>query len=148
MTWASTHKTRLHKLNLKQKHANRLIYYEDKFTHTKPPMQSLQVLNVLQINIQKILVIMHHVETCSDVPSIFPNRLPILPIDTQHISEKNNFAIPKYLSHKSKYKISIRGSLLWNKVLSSTEKELQETSLFKAKLKSNLLKMDDKVKYF
>ena len=63
---------------------------------------------------------MHRVKICSDVPSIFANKLPILPI-TRNFS-KNNVALRKYLSHKSKYKISIRGPSL----LSSNEKELQE----------------------
>ena len=114
---------------------------------TKPLMSSLRVLNVLQINIQKIIVFMHRVKTCRDVPSIFANNF------TYHFHKyptnfsKTNFALPKYLRKKSKYKLAIRGLSLWNKVLLSTEKELQETSLFKAKLKSTLLKMDDEVKY-
>ena len=91
---------------------------------------------------------MHRVKTFSDMPSIFANKFTYpshkYPI---HFS-KNKFALPKYLSHKSKYKISVRGPSLWNKVLSNTEKELQETSLFKAKLKSEFLKVDDEVKYF
>ena len=91
---------------------------------------------------------MHRVKTFSDIPSIFANKFtyPSHKYPT-HFSE-SNFALPKYLSHKSKYKISVRGPSLWNKVLSSTEKELQETSLFKAKLKSEFLKVDDEVKYF
>ena len=39
MAWGSTHKTKLRKLHLKkQKHAIRLIYNENKFTHTRPLM--------------------------------------------------------------------------------------------------------------
>ena len=75
MAWDSTHKTKLHKIHLKQKHAIHLTCNENKFMHTKPLMQSLHVLNVFQINIQKILLFMHRVKTCSDVPSIFANKL-------------------------------------------------------------------------
>ena len=53
MAWGSNHKAKLHKIHLKQKHAIRLICNENKLTHIKPLMQSLQVLNVFQINIQK-----------------------------------------------------------------------------------------------
>ena len=45
MTWGSTHKTNLHKTPLKQKLAIRPICSENKLMHTKPLMQSLQVLN-------------------------------------------------------------------------------------------------------
>ena len=38
------------------------------------------------------------------------------------------------------------GPSLWKKVLSNTEKGLQEMSLFVTELKSKLLKMDDEVK--
>ena len=85
---------------------------------------------------------MHRAKTCSDVPSIFENKFTC-PFDRYPTNfSKSNFALPKYLSHKSKCKISIRGFSLWNKVLSNTEKELQGTSLFKGKLKSKLLKIN------
>ena len=97
---------------------------------------------------KKILVFMHRVKICSDVPSIFANKFshssPRYPTNFSN----NNFALPKYLSHKSKYKISIRDLSLWNKALSNAEKELRETSLFKTKSKSKLLKIDGEVKYF
>ena len=137
----STHKTKLHKIHLKQKHAIHLICNENKYTHTKPLMRFLDVLHVFQINIQKIILFLHRVKTCSDVTSIFANKFTYLSHKYPTNFSKNKFALPKYLSHKSKYKISIIRSSLWNKVLPSTEKELQETSLFKAK-------MDDEVKYF
>ena len=111
-------------------------------------MRSLQLLNVFQLNTEKILVLMHRVKTCSFVPSIFANKFTYPSHRYPTNFSKNNFASPKYLSHKSKYKMSIRGPSLWNKVLSSTEKELQDTSLFKAKLESKFLKMDDDVKYY
>ena len=55
MAWGSTHKTKWHNIHLKQKHAIRLTSNENKFTHNKPLMPTLQVLNVFQINIQKSL---------------------------------------------------------------------------------------------
>ena len=85
---------------------------------------------------------MHRIKTCGDVPSIFANKFTYTSHTYSTNFSKNNFALPKYLSHKSKYKISIRGPSLWNKVLSNAEKKLPETSLFKAKLKLKLLKMD------
>ena len=90
MEWGSTHKIKLHKVHLKQKHAVRLICNESKFTHTKPFMGSIQVLNVFQVNIQKIMfmcscifpkpVVMHQV--------FLQKKLPIPLIDTQQTSRK------------------------------------------------------------
>ena len=74
---------------------------------------------------------MYRVKTCGDVPCIFANKFTHLShIHPTNLS-KSNFPLPKYLSHKSKYKMSIRGLALWNKVLSSVKKKLQESSLFK-----------------
>ena len=90
---------------------------------------------------------MHRVKICSDAPSI-ANKFTYPSHRCPTNFKKNNFALPKYLSQTSKHKISDRGPSLWKKVLSSTEKELQETSLFKAKLKLKLLRADHEVKYF
>ena len=50
----------------------RLICNENKFTHAKPLMRSLQVLNIfLKTKIEKIPVIMYRVKTCGDVPNYF-----------------------------------------------------------------------------
>ena len=78
MAWGSTHKTNLHKVHLKRKYAIRVTCNGHKFTHTKSFMRSLQVLNVFQINIQKIFVFMHFVKTCSDAPNIFANKFTYL----------------------------------------------------------------------
>ena len=97
MAWGSTHKTKLRKLHLKkQKHAIRLIYNENKFTHTRPLMWSLQVPNVFQTDIKKILVFMHRVKTCSDVPSSSGDKFtcPSHRYPTNFL--KNNYGLPKY----------------------------------------------------
>lgn len=104
MTWGSTHKLKLHKIDLKRKHSIRLICSENKFTHNIPLMRlrSLQVLDSFQINIRKILVSMHLIKACSDIPNIFGNKFtyPFHRYPTNF--SKNNFALSKYLSHKSK----------------------------------------------
>ena len=97
MAWRSTHKTKLQNIHLKQEHAISFICNKSKFTHTKPLMRSLQVLNVFQINIQKVLVFIHRIKTCSDVPSIFANNFTYPSHRYPTNFSKNNFAIPKYL---------------------------------------------------
>ena len=51
VAWAGTNQTKLKKLFNKQKHASRIIYNKDKYTHAKPLMKSLNALNIYQINI-------------------------------------------------------------------------------------------------
>ena len=63
---------------------------------------------------------MNLVKTCRNVPSTSAKNIPMFPIENQQISRKKKFALHKYLSHQSKYKISFRGPSLCNKVLSST----------------------------
>ena len=97
---------------------------------------------------QKSLVFLHGFKARGDIPNSFANKFTYPSNRYPTNFSKNNFALPKYLRHKSKYKISITGPLLWSKFLSNTEKELQEPSLLKAKLKSKLLNVDDEVTNF
>ena len=64
------------------------------------------------------------VKTCSDVHDIFANKFiyPSQRYQTNFL--KNNFALPKYLSHKSNCKIYIKSPSLWNKAMLNTEKDL------------------------
>ena len=88
MARGSVHKTKLHKIHLKQKHVIHLICNENKFMHTRTLMQSLQVLNVFHVTIEKSL--------CSCIVSklvvmyqlFLEINLPILLIDIQQISQK------------------------------------------------------------
>ena len=91
---------------------------------------------------------MHRDKTCSDIPTIVAYKSAYssnkFPSPTNFL--KNKFVLT--IKSQIKNKISIRDPSLWNKVLSSTEKELQEPSLLKVKLKSKLLKMNVELKYF
>lgn len=109
MAWGSAHKIKLHKIHLIQKHPTCFICNGNKFTHIKRIKRPLQVLNVFQINFQKILVFMHRVKSYSDVPSTFANKFTYLSHRYSKNFFKNSFALPKYLNHKSRYKISVRG---------------------------------------
>ena len=48
----------------------------------------------------------------------------------------------------SKYRISVRGPVLWNEFLTDSEKEIENLSLFKSKLKSKLLSYENEVIFF
>ena len=49
ISWCSTNHTKLTKLFNKQKHASRINFNVDKFTHSRPLLVKLNVLNICQI---------------------------------------------------------------------------------------------------
>ena len=50
--------------------AARIIFNQDRFTHARPLLKTLNTLNVYQINILQILLFMHKIKTNSS-PWIF-----------------------------------------------------------------------------
>ena len=58
IAWASTHKSKLMNLYRQQKHASRIILGKDKFSHAKPLLKKLNVLNIFQLNIYQNLIFM------------------------------------------------------------------------------------------
>ena len=79
------------KLHLKQKHAVLLTCNENKFTHTKPLMRALQVLNVFQINIQKPLCLCIVSRLVVMYQVFLQINSPIFHIYTQQIYRKATF---------------------------------------------------------
>ena len=59
-----------------------------------------------------------------------------------------NYKIPKTALSKSKYRISFRGPSVWNSLLQNSEKEIKSLSLFKSKLKLNLLSFSNEITHF
>ena len=51
IAWSSTNQTKLKKIYSKQKHASRIIFQEDRYTHARPLMKTLNALYIYQINI-------------------------------------------------------------------------------------------------
>ena len=52
---------------------------------------------------------------------------------------KLNYIKPTSQLSRSKYRISVRGPDLWNEFLTDSEKEIENLSLFKSKVKSSLI---------
>ena len=59
-----------------------------------------------------------------------------------------NFSVPKTVSKTTNFAISNRGPTLWNKLLSTTEKQIDSPSLFKATIKKLLLNSTNELVYF
>ena len=58
IVWASTHKSKLNCIYRTQKHAIRVIYFKDRYTHSKPLFDDIKAMNVYEINVFQILSFM------------------------------------------------------------------------------------------
>ena len=76
LAWGSTNKTKLSVLLRRQKHASRIIYFKDKYTHARPLLKELNALNIYQLNINNTLLFMHKVKN-NTIPNIFKQSFKI-----------------------------------------------------------------------
>ena len=91
---------------------------------------------------------MHKVKT-QTAPAAFPPKFkkPAHPYHTQLIS-KLNYIKPTSQLSRSKYRIYVRGQALWDEFLTDVEKEMENLSLFKSKIKFKLLSYENKIIFF
>ena len=113
MTWASTYKTKLKKLFGKQKQAARIIFNQDRFTHARPLLKTLNALNVYQINLLQVFLFMHTIKTNSS-PRIFLHQFQT--VNHKYVTRysTNNFKEPNRETNYSKYCIHARGPVICN----------------------------------
>ena len=95
ITWSSTNKTKLKTLHRRQKHAARIIYFKDRFTHSKPLMQSLKALNIYQLNIYKTILFMYNVKN-NNIPRIFKSSFTTVINKYNTRSSERCFNKPSY----------------------------------------------------
>ena len=124
VSWGSTCRTNLKKINSQQKHALRIIFNKSKFEHTSELFKSSKILNVYKLKIFNTAVFMHKIQGKS-TPSIFLPKFR----ETSH-SYPTRFShvnyvkpIPKLNKCKYKYGISYRGPCIWNHFLNTTDKQ-------------------------
>ena len=60
----------------------------------------------------------------------------------------HNFLVPTLKLKKSKYRVSIRGPLLWNNILTAAEKTQESLPKFRTTIKGKLLSMTNEINYF
>ena len=61
LTWASTNRTNLKKLQSQQKHAIRIVNNKTRFEHTKELFNSQKILNIYKLNILNATIFMHKI---------------------------------------------------------------------------------------
>jgi hypothetical protein len=117
IAWASTNKSNLKSLYRRQKHAVRIVYKKDKFTHAEPLLKLLNALNVYRINIYQNLLFMLKYKL-GLVPSHFSNDFFKSNRNRYDTREVGNFNIPFRKTKLSRFTISYRGPYLYNKLIS------------------------------
>ena len=60
----------------------------------------------------------------------------------------HNFLVPTLKLKKSKYRVSIRGPLLWNNILTTAEKAQESFPKFRDTIKEERLLMTNEINYF
>ena len=107
ITWARTHKTKLRKVQSKQKHALRIIFNQSKTSPSEPLFLSLNVLNVHQINIFQSVQFMHKIKN-KNVPHIFLKLFEV----PYHVYPTNfsliNFLVPLTFLKTTRFAVSAR----------------------------------------
>ena len=143
IAWGNTHFTNLKKLHNREKHAIRIIHNKTKFKHTRHRFRKNKILNVYQLKIPNNVMFMYKIPT-----SVFRSRFQRPSHSYPTIFSEYNYSLPADNLRKSKFRISIRGSLLWNNFLTKSEESLQTMPLFKSKVKNKLLVLENEAKIF
>ena len=148
VAWAGTNQTKLKKLFNKQKHASRIIYNKDKYTHAKPLMKSLNALNIYQINIFQTLILMFKSQHRLS-PTIFEDMFTKIKHKyPTNFANNNNFKIPNVNLKSTRFAISTRGPTLWNTLLSNSIKTDENLSTFQSATKQLIFNLHNEMSYF
>ena len=120
----------LRKIYSQYEHAIRIIYNKNKFSHTREIFKEQRILIIYQLNIIGNVVLIHRVEN-KTVPSIFLTKFckPSYPYPTNFSA--HNFLVPTLKLKKSRYRVSIRGPLLWSNILTAAEKTQESLPKFR-----------------
>ena len=147
IAWDSTCRTNLKKINSRQKQAIRIIFNKNKLAYTREIFKDQKILNIYQLNILSNIIFMHRVEI-KTATSIFLTKLckPSLPYPTN--LSAHNFLVLNLKLKKSRYRVSIRGPLLWKDILTAAEKTQESLPKFRATIKEKLLSMTNEINYF
>ena len=147
ISWGSTYFTKLKTVHYQQKHAARIIFNKNKLSHSRLLLQSLNALNVYQINLYQHLNFMYKFKN-KQTPKIFNDIIdtPVHQYPTKF--SKANFSVKRFALRSTKYSISVRGPKIWNDFLTNEEKSIDSHALFLAKIKSLLLYTENESEFF
>ena len=111
-------KSKLERLCRCQKHAARVIYHKDRYTHASPLLNDMKALNVFKLNIFNILCFMYKCKQNLNPPvfrNLFTNRTK-----TKYALRNECFIQePLCRANFSQYCASYCGPYLWSKIVIS-----------------------------
>ena len=113
IAWASTYFSKLKPIHYQQKHATRIVFGEDRLTHSRPLLRSLNALNIYQINIYEHANFMYKFKH-SQTPSIFKNVFE--KPDHKYLTQFSeiNYKQKKFSLTSSKCSVSVGGPKIRN----------------------------------
>ena len=147
ISWASTNKTNLKKLCRKQNQASRIIFNQDRFTHARPLLKTLNALNVYQINLLQVLLFKHEIKTNSSL-RIFLHQFKTINHKYATRHSRNYFKKPKRETNYAKYCIHARGPVISNSFLNETEKNILSQHFSKGKIKEKISEFEKELSFF
>ena len=148
IAWGSTHKSKLETLYRRQKHAVRVINFQNRFTHSKPLFLDMKILNVYELNVFQVLTFMFKCKQ-SLSPKIFHDLFTFKPPNKYTL--RSHFLVePPVKSKIEEFSISYRGPHLWNKIIIINQalSNIGTLSLFKNKVKDFLSSFCTTQEYF
>ena len=124
-----------------------VLFLKNQFAHTKEVFKEQKILNIYQLNILSNIIFMHRVENKTPRSIILTKFCkPSHPYPTNFSA--HNFLVPTLKLKKSRYRVSIRGPLLWNNILTAAEKTQESLPKFRTTIKEKLLSMTNEINYF
>ena len=147
ISWASTNKTNLKKLFGKQNQPSRIIFNQDKFTHVRPLLKTLNALNVYQINLLQVLPFKHEIKTNSS-PRIFLHQFKTINHKYATWNSRKYFKKPKRETNYAKHCIHARGPVISNSFKNETDKDILSQHFFKRKIKGKIFEFEEELSFF
>ena len=116
VAWASTHKTKLECLNRRQRHAVRVIHFQDRYTETKPFFEEMKILDIYETNISNILLFLFKCKLKTS-PPIFHILYNEKPPNKYNMRSKGVLIEPLCKTKQASFRISFRAPYIWNKLV-------------------------------
>ena len=128
-----SHGPALIKLNWKNylgnKNKPRIIFNQERLTHTRPWLLTLNALKVYQINLLQVLLFMHKIKINSSTRT-FLHQFQTINHKYATRYAKNSFKEPKRDTNYPKCCIHAPGPVIWKNFLNETEKSTLNQDFF------------------
>ena len=144
LEWASTIRTNLKKVHNLQNQRIDIFICKDTLSCTKGLFFTNKVFNVYQLNILNNVIFMRKVKS-KTTPAVFLPKFQEQAHPYPTNFWKLNYIKPTSQLSRSNFRISERGAALQNEFLTDSEREIENISLFKSKLKFKLLSYENKL---